>query len=580
MTETTTRQRDWLPWIILLLLGIALAAVVFFKRGEDKIAGRTAQSGLPLTAEQKAVSFDTADLSFEILPSKKAIDAVAKLGFTVKQPIDKLQLDLDPRYKISSLKLDGQELDKGRWANDGGLLTVNFPAPKAAGQKVAIDIAYAGKPHVAKRAPWDGGFVWAKAPTGEPWIASAVQGEGCDMFWPCFDNAMVEVAQVTQHITVPEGLTAASNGKMTGMDTLEDGRRRFHWVARYPNNYAIAINVGPYEKAEAMHTSRFGNHFPIEFWYLPGEEKQAKALLQEMVQTVDFFEATVGPYPFGDEKVGVVETPHLGMEHQTINAYGNKYKAAPYGYDWLFNHEFAHEWFGNQLTNSDWDDMWLHEGFGSYMQPLSVQWMGGDMAYNASLFEQRQRILNKHPVVWGKSRTEHEVYDDEKGSGIDIYMKGSWILHTLRGMMGDEPFFRSVRRLVYGRPDPMPGNFQPRFGSTQEFQDIVSQEAGRDMKWFFDVYLRQAALPRLEERRSGTTLDLQWKTPKGLPFPMPVEVAVDGVRQTVAMANGQGRVTLPRPNAIVTVDPGSKILRQSDAMDRYRDSLKKGPPKK
>ena len=186
MTETVTeaKQRDWLPWIILALLAAVLAAVVLLKGGDDKIAERTQQSGLPLTAEQKSVRFDSADLSFEILPNKQAIDAVARLGFAVLKPIDKLQVDLDPRYKISSLKVDGAELDKARWANDGGLLTVNLPSPKAAGAKLGIDIAYAGKPHVAKRAPWDGGFVWSRTKEGKPWIASAVQGEGCDMFWP------------------------------------------------------------------------------------------------------------------------------------------------------------------------------------------------------------------------------------------------------------------------------------------------------------------------------------------------------------------------------------------------------------
>ncbi len=580
VTETRREGRDWLPWAILALLALVLVGLVILKGEKDVLAERTKSSGLPLTAEQKSVTFDTADLSFEILPSKKAIDAVAKLGFTVNNPIDKLQVDLDPRYKISSVKVDGAELDKGKWANDGGLLTVNLPSPKAAGSKLGIDIAYAGKPHVAERAPWDGGFVWSQTKDGQPWVASAVEGEGCDIFWPCFDNATIEVAQVTQHITVPKGLVAASNGRLVGTSQLDDGRMRYDWVAHYPNNYAIAINVAPYKVAKTIHQSRFGNSYPIEFFYLPGEEKEAQALLKEMEQTVDFYEAKIGPYPFGSEKVGVVETPHLGMEHQTINAYGNKYKPAPYGYDWLFNHEFAHEWFGNQLTNRDWDDMWLHEGFGSYMQPLTVQFMRGDMAYDASLFEQRQRILNKHPVVWGRSRLEHEVYDDDKGSGIDIYMKGSWILHTLRGMMGDDAFFRSVRRLVYGRPDPMPGNFKPRFGTTDEFQQIVSQEAGRDMKWFFDVYLRQAALPRLVETRTGNRVDLQWKTPKGLPFPMPVEVAVDGVRQTVPMTGGRGSITLPSDKSLVTLDPGTKILRQSDEMDRYRDWLKEHPGQK
>jgi len=149
----------------------------------------------------------------------------------------------------------------------------------------------------------------------------------------------------------------------------------------------------------------------------------------------------------------------------------------------------------------------------------------------------------------------------------------------LRGLIGDQAFWTSIRREVYGRPDPRPGNFQPRFGSTNEFVAVTSQEAGRNLKWFFDVYLRQAHLPRLVTTRQGTTLTLQWRTPRGLPFPMPVEVAVDGQRQVVSMASGGGSVTLPSANSVVTVDPESKILRQNDAIDRYRDDQASKKPK-
>ncbi|MDP9163968.1 MAG: M1 family peptidase, partial [Pseudomonadota bacterium] len=277
------------------------------------------------------------------------------------------------------------------------------------------------------------------------------------------------------------------------------------------------------------------------------------------------------PYPFGAEKVGVVETPHLGMEHQTINAYGNAYKQAPEGFDWLFQHEFSHEWFGNQLTNRDWDDMWLHEGFGTYMQPLYAEWRGGRMAYDAWLWKIRGTIMNRHAIVTGTHRTEEQVYDKTTGPGLDIYNKGAWILHSLRGLIGDEAFFRSVRRLVYGRPDPAPGNFAPRFGSTDEFVAIASQESKRDLSWFFDVYLRHARLPLLDQHRAGGTLSLQWRTPGGLPFPMPVEVSVDGQLQTLAMSGGKGQLTLPSPQAHVIIDPNAKILRQSDDMDRFRD---------
>jgi aminopeptidase N len=145
------------------------------------------------------------------------------------------------------------------------------------------------------------------------------------------------------------------------------------------------------------------------------------------------------------------------------------------------------------------------------------------------------------------------------------------VLHTLRNLIGDDAFWTANRREVYGRPDPRPGNFQPRFGSTSEFQTIVSEEAGRDLKWFFDVYLRQAHLPRLVTTRQGKTLSLQWKTPHGLPFPMPVDVAIDGRRQVVPMTGGHGTIAIPGPNSLVTIDPDSKILRQSDAIDRYRD---------
>jgi aminopeptidase N len=205
------------------------------------------------------------------------------------------------------------------------------------------------------------------------------------------------------------------------------------------------------------------------------------------------------------------------------------------------------------------------------MQPLYIRERLGEMPYHAMLWKQRAGLLNRFPVVSGRHRLEHEVYDPATGPGGDIYGKGAAVLHTLRELIGDEPFYRAVRRLVYGRPDPAPGNFAPRFGTTDEFVALASQEAGRDLKWFFDVYIRSAKLPVLVEQRRPEGLFLQWRTERGLPFPMPVEVRVDGKVQTVPMTGGRGMVALPGPNSIWTVDPFSKILRQNDAIDRFRD---------
>jgi aminopeptidase N len=288
---------------------------------------------------------------------------------------------------------------------------------------------------------------------------------------------------------------------------------------------------------------------------------------------LDFFEQQIGPYPFGDEKMGVVETPHLGMEHQTINAYGNGYPKSEYGFDWLLQHEFSHEWFGNQVTNADWDDMWLHEGFGTYMQPLYGQYLHGDMAYFAMLHTERTALKNKYPIVSGHSQNEHTVYDAEHGPGNDIYYKGSLMLHTLRQLIGDRDFFDSIRRLVYGRPDPKPGNFKPRYASTDDYIAIVDQVTGRRLDWFFDVYLRDAALPRLDEQRDGDTLKLRWVTEHGKPFPMPIEVQVGDTVHTLPMRDGSGQLHVPGGSLLI-VDPRSKVLREMPHVEAYQQWMK------
>jgi aminopeptidase N len=268
--------------------------------------------------------------------------------------------------------------------------------------------------------------------------------------------------------------------------------------------------------------------------------------------------------------MGVVETPYEGMEHQTINAYGNHYAKAPEGFDWLFQHEFGHEWFGNQLTAANWDDYWLHEGFEEYMQPLYGRWLQGEARYDAMMLDQRTKIQNKAPLVSGKVITEEEVYEPTKGGpGQDIYYKGAWMLHTLRNLIGDKAFFDATRLEVYGRHDPKPGNFQPRFGSTDEFIANVNKVTGKDYGWFFDVYLRQAALPKLVQQRDGDRLTLTWQAPAGLPFPMPVEVKVGDRVTKLPMAGGTGALTIPA-GAHVVIDPHDRVLKDEPAIDAYQ----------
>ncbi|MBX9860247.1 MAG: M1 family metallopeptidase [Sphingomonas sp.] len=546
-------------------MAMLLAAAPAPEKGQPPLTAQTQRSGGPIDPEQAALSFDSADLAIEVLPERQNIVGTATLVFTASAPLTRLVVDLDRNLPVSRIRIDGATLSPSAWRNPEGKLAITLPRAVATGDRITAEIRYAGTPHVAINAPWDDGFVWAKTKDGKPWIASTAEGYGCDLFWPCLDFPTGEPGRVDLHITVPKGLSAPSNGVLLGTDRLSGGRSTWHWRVKRPNTYAIALNVGPYQVISGNYKSRFGNTIPMYYWYLPGEKAQAEGLFAEFAPTLDFFESVIGPYPFGDEKLGVVETPHLGMEHQTINAYGNHYAKAAEGFDWLFQHEFAHEWFGNQLTAANWDDYWLHEGFGQYMQPLYGRWREGEARYATMLDGQRTRIENRAPLVSGKVLTEEEVYETAKGGpASDIYYKGAWTLHTLRWLIGDKAFFDSVRRLVYGRPDPKPGNFAPRFGSTAEFERIAAEESGRDLRWFFDTYLRQAALPELVTVQRDGKLMLMWKN--AAPFPMPVEVQIDDRIVRMEMTGGVGELPLPE-GAHVVLDPFARVLKRSLAVD-------------
>ena len=563
----------------LLLLGASVAWVICAKAQpvNAPLTDYTRNTGAERAPEQLAVTFEHADLKIRVEPSTKSIRGDAALTFRAKSALSRIVLDFDHNLPIDTVTVGDALLAPTAYRNPEGRLYINLPRPLLEGDRTTVRVVYHGVPHTAMQAPWDGGFVWSKTATGQPWVGTAVQGEGCDLFWPCIDHPMGKPLLVDEHISVPAPLVAAGNGVAIGMKEV-NGWRTYHWRSKNLSTYGIALSIGPYRLLSASYASRYGNIIPLRFWYLEGNDDKARELFREFPTMLDFLESRIGPYPFGYEKMGVVETPYKGMEHQTINAYGNEYARTVYGYDDLLQHELSHEWFGNQMTNANWDDMWLHEGFASYMQPLYAEYLHGKQAYFASLMEMRSRILNSGPIVSGQPRRSADVYEAAHGApGGDIYVKGALVLHTLRNLIGDDAFFRATKQLVYGTKDPRPGNFSPRYTTTREFIDIVDDVTKTDMHWFFGVYLYQAALPELQVKRIGNQLLLSWKTEGNKPFPMPVEVRVGDVIVTVPMKDGCGQVTIPAL-ATITLDPNSKILRRDQGIEsfqRYRAEQRK-----
>ena len=556
------------------LTTLALAAMpgAALAQKAPAVAERTQDSGLPLSENQSRTQLPYLALALKVDPETQSISGKADYRILATGAVTKAEFDLAPRFDISAITVNGTAIAEDGWSNDGGFLSITLPTPLSAGETAEVSISYAGKPHVAIRAPWDGGFVWDRTPAGAPWVSTAVQMQGCDMFWPCMDHPSREVELLDSSITVPSGLVAAGNGVLQSVTEAGDWTT-YNWRAKNPNSYGIALNIAPYELLEFDYQSRFGNTIPVKYWHLPESAEQAPVLMAEMPIYLDFFEEMIGPYPFGDEKVGVVETSHLGMEHQTINAYGNEYRPTAEGYDTLMQHEFAHEWFANQLSNAESADMWLHEGFGTYMQPLYLRWKDGELAYHAAMWQSRKGLINRFPVAPREQIASTKYLDDDAGWGRDIYAKGSWILHTLREHLGDEVFFKTVTRLVYGRDDPRPGNFKPVVQSTDDYLAIVNEVTGKDYGWFFETYLRSAELPKLVETREGRMLNLEWEAPGGT-FPMPVEVLVDGKIRTVAMKDGKGSLNLGSDTVHYVADPHGKILKDDPDVTRWQEWLR------
>ncbi len=541
------------------------------------VTEQTRKMGGVMPPEQLALVFDHLDLALKVFPDRKRIEGDVTLNLHTKAQIGTLILDLFPKYAISAIYLDGRKLAPASYANPEGQLRIALARPIKPGTKLVARVVYSGTPPLAKRPPWEGGTTWGTTPDGKsPWIDTSLWGGGCDMLYPCLDHPTLKPAISDLHYTVPAGLMAPGNGALVSK-VEKDGWTTWNWHARSIHTYGSVLDVGPYKVMEGDYKSRFGNVIPMRFFYLPGEEKQAAELFAEFPKTLTFWEAVIGPYPWADQKMGVIRVPLSGLENQTLIGYSNNYPKTPYGWDWLMNHEFSHEWFANQLSNANYDDLWLHEGLGSYAQPLLAEFYGGEIDYMAQLKSQRAGIRNEQPLVSGQERPEKAVYADPTGPRGDIYTKGSWVAHTLRKLIGDDAFFTSIRTLVYGRPDPRPGNFTPQFGTTPGFLKIVNGVTGKDYKWFFDVYLYHAALPKLVATRANGMLRVHWQTPDDLPFPMPLEVKIDGRTVTLPMADGTGEAPASEWSA-VTIDPNSKILMQSDAIDKYQAWQAAQPP--
>ncbi len=526
-------------------------------------------TGGSLMPEQACYDVRYYDLALFVNPADSSIDGSVQINADIVHPIDWLVVDLDTLLKIHKIvKLDiaGEE-NQTSYHRKVGKIWIYLGRTHQPGESVRVKIYYGGKPRVAPRPPWDGGFTWARTASGSPWIATTCEGEGPDIWWPCKDHVSDEPDSMGIHIRVPEPLVCASNGRLRSVEKHPDHTTTYHWFVSTPiNNYDVALNIAPYKLIKKTYKSVTGEKFPVMFWVLPEDYEKGQAFMPEILKHLRFFEELLGPYPFRADKYGVVQTPHLGMEHQTIIAYGANFNNSAmtrkdWGFDALHHHELSHEWWGNMVTNADWKDMWLHEGFASYMQALYLEKIGGKKAYHDYLNSIRHSFTERYAIAPRESQTGKQIYR------APIYMKGAWVLHTLRYLIGDAAFFKALRRMAY--PDPamekITDGRQTRFATTDDFLQIAEQASGQPLDWFFEVYLRQPKLPQLVMNFDQGKLKLRWKVPDGLSFPMPLDVRVDGQLKRLTITE-QGTEVAIRPDSKIDLDPENWVLFNLEAL--------------
>ena len=460
------------------------------------------------------------DIQVEPEFDKKFIKGKNTIQFEItgEKPGKVMQIDLQEPMQLGEVLLDGKKIKEVK--REGNVYFLTFKNKWQQNSKHTLELNFSGNPRVAVNPPWDGGWIFAKDAKGRPWMSVACQGLGASVWYPNKDYQGDEPDQGAKlAMIVPEDLIAIGNGKLVDMNQLGD-KLEFVWEVKNPiNNYNIIPYIGHYTELKDLYKGEKGD-LSLNYWVLDYNREKAEKQFGQTQLMLKSFEKWMGPYPFYEDGYKLVESPHLGMEHQSAIAYGNHFENGYLGrdlsgsgwglkWDFILIHESGHEWFGNNITTKDVADMWVHESFTAYSETLHTQELFGKEAGNDYVIGTRLNIENDIPMIG--------IYGvNQEGSG-DIYYKGANMIHTFRQLLEDDELFRRILR-------GMNEKFYHKTVTTKEIENYMSQMSGIDLTQFFDQYLRTTMIPTLEYKLNGNEITYRWTNIVDK-FDMPVKIA-------------------------------------------------------
>jgi aminopeptidase N len=518
-----------------------------------------ADSGGYLMPQQAAYDVNYYNLDLAIDPDEQKISGSLLIRAEIVNILDSLVLDLDDVFTIDSvlIKDEGDNFAKTSFFHISGKVFIEIPWDVSIGNFISATIFYHGPPRVSNYPPWDPGFVWEETPSGKYWAGVACETEGGDLWWPCKDHPSDEPDSMSLHFTVPGEYSCVSNGQFINSVENENGTKTYNWFVSTPiNNYNVTFYMADYLLIEDEYDSISGESIPFYFWVLPESFELAQSHLPVFLSEFQFLESVCGPFPFGTDKHGWAHAPYWGMEHQTIVAYGNNFQVNSWGMDYIHFHEVAHEWWGNLLTAKDWSDVWIHEGLGTYMEALYVEFMSGIDSYHAYMNTRRPDNDHYFPLAPATPMTAPEAFGN-----LNPYYRGAWVMHTLRFHLGDEDFFSLLQHWAYpdtSDTDNTNGRLC-RLATTDDMKELAEQVSERELDPFFNVFLREVSFPYLEIEYLENEAKFTWITENNVLLDVNVPVTVNGSPDFVEMNAGQGSISLP-PQAELIVDPDQWIL--------------------
>ena len=467
------------------------------------------------------------DLKVQFLPETRMLKGSNEITFKTVKAGNKMQIDLQPPLAITKVTHGGAEL---KFEREGNVYWVTFESELAKGVEDKVEVFYEGVPTASKNPPWVGGISWGRDDLGDSFINTTCEGIGASIWWPNKDHGSDEPDHgMTISVTVPEKLSAVSNGRLKKVDHDVAGKTRtFHWEVVNPiNNYGVNVNIGNYVNFSEKYRGE-GGVLDIDYWVLPHQKDAAMKQFREVPRMLAAFEHWFGKYPFYEDSYKLVTVSYPGMEHQSSVTYGNWFRngylqrdgsgtGVGFKFDFIIVHESAHEWFGNNISMKDAADMWIHESFANYAESLFVEYYFGKKDAEDYVVGNRRLIRNDSPIIG--------TYNSNREGSGDMYPKGGNMLHTIRHIINDDAKWLAILR-------GLNADFWHQTVTTQQIESYISQKAGIDLSKVFDQYLRTTKIPLLKYKIKGKTVSFSYdRVVEG--FAMPIRARINGKEVTL-----------------------------------------------